>query len=232
MISLVPLELSFGETIVANAAGALFTALFTALFVTYFASILVKKVESREANRRAQAEEERAKSLLAESKEHDNRRQRQEHEFQSRSSLRDAYSRLLVAQRRSRQASLDLSEKQGESREAALTKAKDAHDDFIDEYHRLALDADRPMWLELRGLRHILDDMLKYAKQDDSPTCISLTETARKARQNLEISLREQLGHPPLQERNPLPGDYDKKLKDEKTHSSTGNTVRNVHRMQ
>jgi hypothetical protein len=43
-------------------------------------------------------------------------------------------------------------------REAAI----EAHNEFIDLYHRLAHDADRPMWLDARTLRAVLDDMLDF----------------------------------------------------------------------
>jgi transcriptional regulator GlxA family with amidase domain len=87
--------------------------------------------------------------------------------------------------------------------------AKDAHDRFIDEYHRLALDADRSMWLELRGLRSVLDDMHAHAEKGESQACEGLVKSARATRQNLERSFRARLGHEPLQERKATQG-YDK----------------------
>ena len=212
LFSLVPLELSFTETVWSNGLSALFTA----VFVAGAAAVLVKLVENRENQRR----EDRSKALLKESedraerqkqldKEHDDRKQLREHEFQSRSALRESYARLLVAQRRSRQASIALSRAEDNTRDARKETARRAHDAFIDEYHRLALDADRSMWFELRALRNVLDDMLKYAEPGAVQECELLRNTAKLARQNLERSLRQRLGHLPLQDRKPL-GKYDK----------------------
>ncbi|APX02014.1 hypothetical protein [Arthrobacter sp. QXT-31] len=218
LFSFVPLELTFPETVWSNVINALATAFFTASLVAWGAAVLVHRLESQENLRR----DNRSKTLLKESedraeqqkqldKEHDDRQQLREHEYQMRSALRESYARLLVVQRRSRQESLTLSRLgEGESRAAAKVVARQAHDDFIDEYHRLALDADRSMWFELRALRHILDDMLKYAELGAFRECESLTKTARDARQNLERSLRRRLGHPPLQRRNFLGEKYDK----------------------
>lgn len=224
---MIPLELTFFQALLSSGASAFFTA----LFVTLGAGFLVTRIESREARRRTdeenlradallKADRRRAEALLAAEtqradlqavldKDHDKRQQLAEHNFQSRSALRESYARLLVAQRRSREASVALAAATGDLRDAALRTAGEAHDEFIDEYHRLALDADRPMWKELRGLRVVLDDMLERAREGDAQVCQELTKTARRARQNLERSFRMRLGHEPLQERRPL-GSYDK----------------------
>ncbi|WP_159040714.1 MULTISPECIES: hypothetical protein [unclassified Streptomyces] len=88
-------------------------------------------------------------------------------------------------------------------------KAQLAHDEFIETYHRLNLDADEQMWRDVRGLRGVLKDMLDFGKQGDAERCRELALIARQARQNLERSFRVLLGHEPLAKRNPL-GKYDK----------------------
>jgi hypothetical protein len=174
-----PLALSFGETLWANGVGALSTAFFTALFVTVGATLVVKNVESRENQRREREKSDRAAALVTIRQDRadlrrelalkqSERQQDREHEFQTRSALRETYSRLLVAQRRSRQASIALSVAENRARDADRVAARQAHDDFIDEYHRLALDADESMWRELRGLRDVLDDMLACAQSGDA----------------------------------------------------------------
>ena len=65
------------------------------------------------------------------------------------------------------------------------------------------------MWLEARGLRNALDDMLKLGQEGDAHACSAAAELARDARQNLEIKFRERLGYANLQRRRPL-GKYDK----------------------
>lgn len=191
----------------------------------------IKQADRERADALRKADEERADALLeaeqlradalreAEIKradlqreldeKHDQRQQRRDHELQTRSALRESYGRLLVAQRQSRQASLTLAGADAKSRDTAELSAKGAHDEFIDEYHRLALDADRGMWLELRGLRNVLDDMLELAQTGAALECEALTKTARNARQNLERSFRLRLGHEPLQPRRSL-DKYDK----------------------
>ena len=114
---------------------------------------------------------------------HDRRQQDHEHEFQTRQALRESYARLLVKQRRSRQLSLALTNAQGN-----VADAEAAHSDFIDEYHRLALDAleTRSMWVQLRQLREALDALLLWAQVGERARCEQLYESARAARQNLE----------------------------------------------
>lgn len=235
----IPTELTFSETLWSNVFGALFTALFVTFGAGVLVKMvearetqrrLVAETQRADAMKRADehradallnADQQRADTLLQAErlradlqalldKKHDERQQRREHEFQSRSALRESYTRLLIAQRRSRQASIALASMEGDPPDADQRPAAEAHDDFIDEYHRLALDADRPMWNELRGLREVLDDMLQHAQAGEVQACLALTETARKARQNLERSFRVRLGYEPLQKRKPL-GGYDKK---------------------
>lgn len=216
-----PLELNFVETVGAGTINAISAALFTAVFVAWAATLLVNRVERRDKDRREREAAERSKALLQESharaaeqqlfdQQHDERQQKSEHEFQTRKALRETYARLLIAQRQSRQASIALSTTKDQERDKALIAARRSHDRFIDEYHNLALDADRPVWLELRALRHVLDDMLKDAEAGDSNGCGSRVKMARAARQNLERTLRQRLGHKALQSRKYL-GKYDKK---------------------
>lgn len=238
-----PLELTYDQTIQAGLSNAfyaaLFTAFFTALFVVVVAGLFVGYFERRDKDRREKDERrdkdrreveaaERSKALLEETQdradlqrkldqEHDDRQQKQEFEFETRKALRESYTRLLIAQRRSREDSLALSTACDDARNSALIKAKQAHSDFIDEYHTLALDADPAMWLELRALRHVLDVMLEKAEAGVAEDCIPLTRKARDARQNLERMLRIRLGYEPLQERNDLK-EYDKKDKGAATH--------------
>lgn len=227
---LMPMELSFGQTVWSDR----WEALFTAAFVTVGGGLIVTLFQSREAAPRTKEElaradairrvdEERATALLEADRlradalltsevrradaqrqlaeEHDRRQQHAAHEFQERAALRDAYAQLLVAQRRSRQTSLALAAASDETRATLRQAAREAHDQFIDEYHRLALDADRSMWLDLRELRKALDDMLTTAEEGDLQACTRLVGTARARRQNLERSFRVRLGHEPLQDR-------------------------------
>jgi hypothetical protein len=90
-----------------------------------------------------------------------------------------------------------------------LRAAKDAHTAFIEHYHQLNLDANREMWIEARGLRRVLDEMLKAAEDGDANKAKELYDLARDARQNLERSLRARLGHEALQDRQEL-GMYDR----------------------
>jgi hypothetical protein len=214
-----PLELNFVETVAAGTINGISTAFFTATFVAVAATLLVNRVERRDKDRRDREAAERSKALLQESharakeqqvfdQQHDKRQQESEHEFQTRKALRETYARLLIAQRQSRQASIALSSAKDQERDKALVAAGQAHDRFIDEYHNLALDADRPVWLELRALRHVLDEMLKDAEARDSEGCKSRVQMARAARQNLERTLRQRPGHKALQSRKDL-GQYD-----------------------
>jgi hypothetical protein len=134
----------------------------------------------------------------------------QELEHQTREVLRRAYADLLVAQRRSRESSLGLAVAGGTAADQTLVEtAISAHAEFLDRYHQLNLDSSREMWLEARGLRNALDDMLKLGQEGDAPACSAAAELARDARQNLEIRFRERLGYADLQRRRPL-GKYDK----------------------
>jgi hypothetical protein len=123
--------------------------------------------------------------------------------------LCETYAQFLVAQRRSRQASLALA-KCGESDGDPDRQALKAYDEFIDLYHHLALDASREMWLDARSLRSVLDDMVKYGQQEDVRECEQLVEIARKARQNLEDSFRVRLQYPPLHSHKDL-GSYERR---------------------
>lgn len=192
--------LNFGETV---ASGAL-NAVFTALFVAGAATWVIKRRESRETDRRRQEDIEQERL----------RREREE-EFQTRAALRAAYALLLVAQRRSREAFVLLAKSASDDIkvDAAATQAYAL---FIDEYHRLALDASDDMWRELRRLRRILGAMKSSAQKRDAASCDELFELARDARQNLEGSFRKRLGYSPLVERNDL-GKYDRLKDDEKS---------------
>jgi hypothetical protein len=134
-------------------------------------------------------------------------------EHQTRETLRRAYAQLLTAQRRSRELSLRLAEAGGNDADANLAEtAAAAHDEFIDCYHQLNLDSSPDMWLEVRGLRHVLDTMLEKGRTGDAAECQTLFQTARDARQNLERSFRKRLGHEALQPRRPL-GPFDKVIR-------------------
>jgi hypothetical protein len=64
------------------------------------------------------------------------------------------------------------------------------------------------MWDEARGLRHALDNTLKFERAGravDEPV-----EIAREARQNPERRFRERLDHSPHQEHQPLGKPYDR----------------------
>jgi hypothetical protein len=137
-------------------------------------------------------------------------------EHQTRAALRQTYDKLLVAQRRSREASLrfatSTSTADPSARDEALrAEATAAHVAFIEHYHQLNLDANREMWIDARGLRNVLDDMLKAAQAGEADRAKELVKPARAARQNLERSFRARLGHDVLQERKPLPAPYDKR---------------------
>ena len=136
-------------------------------------------------------------------------------EHQTRAALRGTYYKLLVTQRRSRDASLHLAEQGGERNAPEATESATlAHSAFIEHYHRLNLDADERMWVEVRGLRDLLDDLLKAAREGDAAEAKRLFKLARKARQNLERSFRTRLGYEVFRARKPL-GDYDKVKEDD-----------------
>jgi hypothetical protein len=142
--------------------------------------------------------------------EHQTREQERQLEHETREALRRTYAELLVAQRRSREGSLRLAEASGgPGREELARNAIAARHEFIDRYHELNLDSTREIWLEARGLRDVLGDMLKAANEGDNEECQRLGKVARKARQNLERSLRIRLGHEVHQRRRNL-GEYDK----------------------
>lgn len=193
-------ELSFAETVGASALGALATAFFTALFVTGGAHWVVGRADARRQAQAVEAERAYAKTARSAAEEHERRQQQHALEFQARAALRDSYGRLLVAQRRARQAALALSTADSTTRTVAEQAALKAHDGFIDEYHRLALDADKAMWDNLRDLRKALDSLLLWAREGDPETCRRRLTGARAARQNLERSFREKLGYQALQD--------------------------------
>jgi len=214
---------NFGQTV---AAGAL-NVLFTAILVTLIGGIAVSGYQARIDKRRREAEaREEKRRREAEAREEDRRReaeaqhekQLQAHqlEYQTRAALRETYADFLVAQRRSREASVKLAKAGTASpdRQRLEEEAVLAHADFINLYHRLNLDADRPMWKDARSLRKVLDDMLKEGKQGNDTACEALAEVARKARQNLERSFRIRLEHKPLQKRKDV-GTYDRREDDD-----------------
>jgi hypothetical protein len=164
-------ELSFSDALLKDAVVAVIGAFATALFVVIGGQWAVGSIQ-----RQAEA----------------------------RTALRETFARLLVAQRRSRQASLTMAYSGSASRvqkEALAKAALSAHDNFIDEYHRLNLDVSRELWKDVRTLRGVLDDMLFYACQFKQEDCASLREDAKDARQNLEFSFRRQLRTAQLQTR-------------------------------
>src|SRR5439155_1212688 len=125
---------------------------------------------------------------------HERQLQVRQLEYQTRAALRETYAELLVAQRRSREASLRLANEPGPAPSGDLeVQAVSAHGHFIDLYHRLNLDASREMWEDARVLRNVLDHMLKEAKRGNAGECETLAKTARSARQNLERSFRIRL---------------------------------------
>jgi gas vesicle protein len=157
-----------------------------------------------------QREEQLRQELAQRTRELDQREAhlQRELEHQTREALRQGYTQLLVSQRRCRQACLRLAEAGGAERSPDLAAAaRAAHDAFLDAYHVLNLDSTKEMWEEVRGLRHVLDVMLKTANEGRDVD--ELGELARDARQNLERRFRERLDQLPHQDRRPL-GDYDK----------------------
>lgn len=181
-------------------------AVATALFVGGVAAVVVKRFEGRQAEHRQSLQNDYDKSQKTLEAQHSDLQQRREQEFQTRDSLRASYAELLIVQRRSRQASLRLAATPVEDRIELEREAGRAHDAFIDQYHRLALDADKEMWFDARSLRDILDDLLAAARttphtEATAKKCAALATYARHARQNLERSFRLRLGHQPLQDR-------------------------------
>ena len=216
-------ELSFGQTVAADALDALFTA----VLVGFVATLVVGKFERSSENRRREAER-REDQLRREAEKREEERQREaerlhnerlqlrEFEHQTRAALRETYSQFLIAQRRSREASLTLV-KSGTApgNEYMNEQALKAYDEFIDLYHRLNLDATREMWIDARRLRKILEDMLEYAQQGNAQECERLKKVARHARQNLENTFRSRLRYEPfdpLQHHKNL-GIYEEKVK-------------------
>ncbi len=188
-------QLTLAETIAAGAVNVLLTA----LLVGGLASLLVKNYEARAAEWRREADQRHQEVMQA-----------RELEYQAREALREIYKQLLVAQRRSRQVSLELSRVGGATNDSGLARdATSAHSDFIDLYHSLNLDASRDMWKDARALRNVLDDMHEAAQAADAKRCEQLYGVARLARQNLERSFRSRLGYEPLQKEQDL-GDYKK----------------------
>jgi hypothetical protein len=178
--------LDFPQIVFASALDAAFTALFVGVAATF----VVRWYENRADARRRQADHE-----------HEEEIQERQLEFQTRAALRDCYAQLLVAQRSSREASVELARAGRSGKREQEKAAVQAHGEFIDRYHRLNLDADRAMWEDARALRRVLDELLKAGQQGDMAECELLVESARKARQNLERSFRLRLGHDPLQDR-------------------------------
>jgi hypothetical protein len=147
------------------------------------------------------------------SQQHQEQLQNKELEHQTRAALRETYDRLLVAQRRSRTASMELAHADGASDSEARRlddEAAAAHAAFIEQYHLLNLDATPEVWIEARGLRHVLDNLVKAGRARRVDEAERLEKLARRARQNLERSLRSRLGQDVLQLRNPLGEPYDK----------------------
>jgi hypothetical protein len=111
-------ELTLSETLL---VGVVNVAL-TALLVGGLATLLVKNYEARAADQRRRADQEHEAGLQARQLEH-----------QTREALRETYKQLLVAQRRSREASLDLALAGGITKNAVLAKeANAARSEFID----------------------------------------------------------------------------------------------------
>jgi hypothetical protein len=65
------------------------------------------------------------------------------------------------------------------------------------------------MWLDARGLKDVLDDMLTFGQKGDVSACQRLADVARDARQNLECRFRHRLGYEGHQLRRDL-GKYSK----------------------
>ena len=216
-------ELSFGQTVAADFFDALFTAVLVGFAATLVVGIFDRKAENRrreaekcEAERLREAEKREAERQWEAAKLHDERLQFREFEHQTRAALRETYAQFLIAQRRSREASLTLA-KSGSApgNEYLDEQALKAYDEFIDLYHRLNLDATREMWIDARRLRKILEDMLECAQQGNAQECEQLKKLARHARQNLENTFRSRLRYEPF---DPLQlhknlGIYEQKIK-------------------
>jgi hypothetical protein len=186
-------ELSFGQTIGAGIISAVVSAVFTAGLVGIVAARFIHRIESRDTDRRHQESLDQS----------------------TRAVLRDAYGQLLVVQRRSREASLKLAKAESDARAAADAELVTAYAEFIDQYHRVSLDASKEMWRDLRKLRRVLGSMKRAARRAEVGRCDELFELARDARQNLEGTFREELGHERLLPRRPL-GKYDDLKEDDR----------------
>jgi hypothetical protein len=206
MVGMTLAELDFGQTV---GAGAL-NALFTAVLVGGAAGLLIKWFEQKAAERRDKADQTAAERRAEEDRLHEEQIQNRQFEYQRRDALRETYAQLLIAQRRSRQASLELAKASVAPGQCIHEKAVSAHDEFINLYHRLNLDASAEMWRDARALRDILDDMLELGQERRAKECEELVKFARWARQNLERSFRLELKHETLQPRRDL-GKYDKR---------------------
>jgi hypothetical protein len=171
----------------------------TAVFVTLGGGLAVLYFQSKEANRREKAAEERAKVDRELAEAHDNRQRLAAQEYQTRAALRESYARLLVVQRQSRESSMKLAEGSSEEDlEEQRRTADRAYSEFVNEYHRLALDADKQMWANLRMLEDTLKEMLAKAETGDAIRCEQLKTEAAKHRRALEDSFRRRLDHKPL----------------------------------
>jgi len=180
---------------------------FVAGAVTAAAAVIGQLLTQRVQRKRLTEELEHRTQTVLRELEHQSQLLTRELEYQTRAALRETYTRLLVSQRQSREASLRAAKRTvgaNESVDDALGAAVEAHTSFIEHYHQLNLDVNREMWLEARGLRAVLDDMLKAAKKEDADEAALLYDLARDARQNLERSFRLRLGHEALQKRTPL----------------------------
>jgi hypothetical protein len=229
-------DLTVGDTILV----AVVNVFFTALFAGVAAPFLIKKVESKTAeqrrqadadaaarrqeadanaaarrqqadadaaDRRRQADADSAERRLERENQHSAQLQEESLEYQTRDFLRETYALLLGAQRKSRQSSLSLAREGGAAgHPESLAAAVQAHDSFIELYHRLNLDATKSMWKDARSLRGVLDRMLEVGKVGDVEECERLQEEARHARQNLEGSFRTRLHHELLQQRKDVSG--------------------------
>jgi hypothetical protein len=188
-------ELSFGQTVAADALDALFTA----VLVGFAATLVVGIFQGRSEKRRQDAEKREDDRRRKAERLHDEQLQFREFEHQTRAALRETYAQFLIAQRRSREASLTLAKScSAPEKEYVVKQALEAYDEFIDFYHRLNLDATREMWIDARRLRKILEDMLKCAQQGEAQECERLKVLARRARQNLENTFRSRLRYEPF----------------------------------
>jgi hypothetical protein len=165
---------------------------------------LDKEIEQRQ--RELDKEIEQRKDELAQ----ENERFDRGHEYQTRAALRSTYAALLVAQRRAREAWIQLATAGGKACNQSLAASADMlHAEFIEMYHQLNLDSTETMWKDAQSLREVLEDLREDALLGDRNKCNDLGETARLARQNLEGSFRARLGYEPHQTKNDL-GKYNK----------------------